>query len=209
MSELAGRRVLVVGLARSGIAASEALLGVGAAVLGFDRDEALDVGRLAALGVEIHLGVEDETLLQGIDVVVKSPGVPGETVLVDRARARGVPVWSEIELGVRLLDNPILGVTGTNGKTTTSELLGAVFRSAGRPVEVAGNVGRPLTSLVGTVSPEAWVVCELSSFQLEDVHTLEPEIAVLLNLEPDHLDRHGTLERYTECEAQDLRAAVR
>ena len=199
MSELAGRRVLVVGLARSGIAASEALLGVGAAVLGFDRDEALDVGRLAALGVEIHLGVEEETLLQGIDLVVKSPGVPGETVLVDRARARGVPVWSEIELGVRLLDNPILGVTGTNGKTTTSELLGAVFRSAGRPVEVAGNVGRPLTSLVGTVSPEAWVVCELSSFQLEDVHTLEPEIAVLLNLEPDHLDRHGTFERYTDA----------
>ncbi len=199
MSELAGRRVLVVGLARSGIAASEALLGVGAAVVGFDRDEALDVGRLAALGVEIHLGVEEETLLQGIDVVVKSPGVPGETVLVDRARARGVPVWSEIELGVRLLDNPILGVTGTNGKTTTSELLGAVFRSAARPVEVAGNVGRPLTSLVGTVSPDAWVVCELSSFQLEDVHTLDPEIAVLLNLEPDHLDRHGTLERYTDA----------
>ncbi len=199
MSELAGRRVLVVGLARSGIAASEALRGVGATVVGFDRDEALDVGRLAALGVEIHLGVEEETLLQGIDVVVKSPGVPGETVLVDRARARGVPVWSEIELGVRLLDNPILGVTGTNGKTTTSELLGAVFRSAARPVEVAGNVGRPLTSLVGMVSPDAWVVCELSSFQLEDVHTLDPEIAVLLNLEPDHLDRHGTLERYTDA----------
>ncbi len=199
MSALAARRVLVVGLARSGVAASEALLGAGATPIGFDRDEALDVGRLREAGVEIHLGTEEETLLHGIDLVVKSPGVPGETTLVDRARSRGVSVWSEIELGARLLPNPILGVTGTNGKTTTSELLGAVFRSAGRPVEVAGNVGRPLTSLVGTASPDTWVVCELSSFQLEDVHTLKPKIAVLLNLEPDHLDRHGTFERYTDA----------
>ena len=196
--ELAGRRVLVVGLARSGKAAAEALRARGAAVVGFDRDETLDVGRLGELGVEVHLGAEEETLLQGIDLVVKSPGVPGETVLVERARTRGVPVWSEIELGARLLPNPILGVTGTNGKTTTAELLGAVFRAAGRNVEVAGNVGRPLTSLVGSASTDAWVVCELSSFQLEDVHTLKPRVAVLLNLEPDHLDRHGTFEQYAE-----------
>ena len=136
--ELAGRRVLVVGLARSGKAASEALGAAGATVIGFDRDEALDVRRLRELGVEVHLGAEEETLLQGIDLVVKSPGVPGETVLVDRARTRGVPVWSEIELGARLLPNPILGVTGTNGKTTTTELLGAVFRAAG----TAGRGGR-------------------------------------------------------------------
>jgi len=197
--ELAGRRVLVVGLARSGMAASEALRTAGATVVGFDRDEALDVGRLSELGVEIHLGSEEETLLQGIDLVVKSPGVPGETMLVERARTRGVPVWSEIELGGRLLPNPILGVTGTNGKTTTTELLGAVFRAAGWPVEVAGNVGRPLTSLVGSATPDDWIVCELSSFQLEDVHTLKPRIAVLLNLEPDHLDRHGTFERYADA----------
>ena len=196
--ELAGWRVLVVGLARSGKAAAETLRAGGAAVVGFDRDETLDVGRLRELGVEVHLGAEEETLLQGIDLVVKSPGVPGETVLVERARTHGVAVWSEIELGARLLPNPILGVTGTNGKTTTTELLGAVFRAAGRDVEVAGNVGRPLTSLVGSASPDAWVVCELSSFQLEDVHTLKPRVAVLLNLEPDHLDRHGTFERYAE-----------
>ena len=196
--ELADRRVLVVGLARSGKAAAEALRTTGAAVVGFDRDNTLDIGRLRELGVEVHLGAEEETLLQGIDLVVKSPGVPGETVLVERARTRGVPVWSEIELGARLLPNPILGVTGTNGKTTTSELLGAVFRAAGRDVEVAGNVGRPLTSLVGSAAPNAWVVCELSSFQLEDVHTLKPRVAVLLNVEPDHLDRHGTFEHYAE-----------
>jgi len=197
--ELVGRRVLVVGLARSGKAAAEALLGSGAAVVGFDRDEALDAGRLHELGVEIHLGSEEETLLQGIDLVVKSPGVPGETLLVRGARERDVPVWSEIELGARLLGNPLLGITGTNGKTTTTELVGAVFRAAGRPVEVAGNVGRPLTSLVGAASPDAWVVCELSSFQLEDVETLRPRVAVLLNLEPDHIDRHGTFEAYTDA----------
>jgi len=207
--ELAGGRVLVVGLARSGAAASEALRAAGAAVVGFDRDEALDVGRLRELGVEVHLGSEEETLLQGIDLVVKSPGVPGKTVLVDRARTRGMPVWSEIELGARLLPNPMLGVTGTNGKTTTTQLLGAVFRAAGLPVEVAGNVGRPLTSLVGDASPDDWVVCELSSFQLEDVHTLKPRIAVLLNLEPDHLDRHGTFERYAGAKLRifELQAA--
>jgi UDP-N-acetylmuramoylalanine--D-glutamate ligase len=198
-SELAGRRVLVVGLARSGTAAAEALIGRGAHVVGFDRNEELDVGRLPDLGVEVHRGREEERLLQGIDLVVKSPGVPGETLLVESARERDVPVWSEIELGSRLLSNPILGVTGTNGKTTTSELLGAVFRAAGRPVEVAGNVGRPLTSLVGAAAADAWVVCELSSFQLEDVHTLKPRVGVFLNLEPDHLDRHGTFAVYTDA----------
>ncbi len=198
VAELGGRRVLVVGLARSGTAAAEALVACGATVVGFDRDEGLDVRRLRELGVEVRLGREEETLLQGIDLVVKSPGVPGEALLVRAARERAVSVWSEIELGARLLSNPILGVTGTNGKTTTSELLGAVFRAARKPVEVAGNVGRPLTSLVGAVSHDAWVVCELSSFQLEDVETFNPRIGVLLNLEPDHLDRHGTFESYAD-----------
>jgi len=197
-AELEGRHVLVIGLARSGRASAEVLVARSAAVLGYDRDETLDVGRLHEIGVEVHLGREEETLLQGIDLVVKSPGVPGKTPLVTSARARGIPVWSEIELGSRLLAGPLLGVTGTNGKTTTSELLGAVFRAAGRSVEVAGNVGRPLTSVVETATPETWVVCELSSFQLEDVETLRPRVAVLLNLEPDHLDRHGTFEAYAD-----------
>ena len=105
-------------------------------------------------------------------------------------------VWSEVELGFRLLANPILGVTGTNGKTTTSELLGDVFRAAGRDVAVAGNVGRPLTGLDGVLGEGAWIVCELSSFQLEEVDTFRPHIAILLNLAPDHLDRHETFEDY-------------
>jgi UDP-N-acetylmuramoylalanine--D-glutamate ligase len=204
--ELRGRRVLVVGLARSGTAASEALVDAGAEVVGFDRNEELDAGRLDELGVEVHLGAEEETLLQGTDLVVKSPGVPGETRLIAGARSHAIPVWSEIELGARLLANPILGVTGTNGKTTTCELLGAVFRAAGMPVEVAGNVGRPLTSLVGAVDPGTWIVCELSSFQLEDVETLRPRIAVLLNLEPDHLDRHATFEWYVDAKLRIFEA---
>jgi UDP-N-acetylmuramoylalanine--D-glutamate ligase len=200
---LRGSRVLVVGLARSGKAAAEALVGAGAEVLGYDRDEQLqadpDVGRLRSLGVEVHLGTEEDTLLQGTDLLVKSPGVPGETRLVAAARSRAIPVWSEIELGARLIPNPLLGVTGTNGKTTTCELLGRIFRAADRPVEVAGNIGRPLTSLVGQAPPESWIVCELSSFQLEDVDSLRPRIAVLLNLEPDHLDRHATFEWYVDA----------
>ena len=198
MTDLSGKRVLVVGLARSGKAAAEALVERGAEVVGFDRDESVEVGRLLELGVEVHLGREEEMVLQGIDLVVKSPGVPGETALVSEARGLGIPVWSEIELGARLLSNPILGVTGTNGKTTTSELLGEMFRAAELPVEVAGNVGRPLTALVGKVDESAWIVCELSSFQLEDVELMRPRIAVLLNLEPDHLDRHGTFEWYVD-----------
>jgi UDP-N-acetylmuramoylalanine--D-glutamate ligase len=189
------RRALVVGLARSGQAAALALARRGARVLAVDRKPELEVGRLEAAGVEIHLGNEEGALLDAVDIVIKSPGVPGEHPLVTGARGRGVPVWSEVELGFRLLrPRPFVGVTGTKGKTTTAELLGEIFRADGRPVEVGGNVGRPLTSL--EPPEDAWLVCELSSFQLEDVHELELEVAVLLNLEPDHLDRHGSFERY-------------
>jgi UDP-N-acetylmuramoylalanine--D-glutamate ligase len=174
-------RVLVVGLARSGRSATAALAKQGVDVVAAD----------ARLGND-----DDPRLLDDVGLLVKSPGVPGEHSLVEGARARGIPVWSEVELGYRLLPGcRFVGVTGTNGKTTTVELLGAIFREAGKSVVVAGNVGRPLTS----VEPAEWVVCELSSFQLEDVHELSCEIAVLLNLEPDHLDRHGSFDAYREA----------
>jgi UDP-N-acetylmuramoylalanine--D-glutamate ligase len=188
--------VLVLGLARSGEAAALALAGRGVSVLGVDRNTELDVGRLRGAGVEVVLGAEDPALVDGVDLLVKSPGISGEAPLVAAARDRGLTVWSEVELGARVLANPILGVTGTNGKTTTSELLGAMFQAAGRPFAVAGNVGRPLTALDGTVAEDAWIVCELSSFQLEDIETFRPRIAVLLNLTPDHLDRHADLDSY-------------
>jgi UDP-N-acetylmuramoylalanine--D-glutamate ligase len=189
-------RVLVLGLARSGEAVALALARRGVAVVGVDRREDLDTGRLRAAGVEVVLGADDPELLDGMDLLVKSPGIPAEAPLVAAARERGLTVWSEVELGHRLLGNPILGVTGTNGKTTTSELLGEVFRAAGAPVAVAGNVGRPLTGLDGTLAEDAWIVCELSSFQLEDIEAFRPRVAVLLNLTPDHLDRHASLEDY-------------
>jgi UDP-N-acetylmuramoylalanine--D-glutamate ligase len=175
------KRALVYGLARSGLAAAEALERRGVEVVRVDRENE-----------------DDLSLLDEVEVVIKSPGVPSEKPLALAARERGVPVWSEIELGFRLLrPHPFVGVTGTKGKTTTVELLGVMFRAAGRPVAVAGNVGRPLTSV--EAPEDAWIVCELSSFQLEDVHELELEVAVVLNLEPDHLDRHGTFERYRDA----------
>ena len=173
----------MLGLARSGRAAQAALEARGMEVVLADRtlENDTDVG-----------------LLDGVEALVKSPGVPGEAPLVVAARERGIPVWSEIELAARLLPNPLVGVTGTNGKTTTTELLGAML---GAPT--AGNVGTALSQfagqLDGAVEPDGWIVCELSSFQLEDVDQLRPRIAVLLNLEPDHLDRHGTFERYRDA----------
>jgi UDP-N-acetylmuramoylalanine--D-glutamate ligase len=166
------RRALVLGLARSGRAAAAALRRRGVEVVEADRSLGNDA---------------DVSLLEDVDVLVKSPGVPRENAIVAAAR---VPLWSEIELGYRLLGRPLVGVTGTNGKTTTSELLGQML---GAPV--AGNVGRALTELDGEPG-EGWVVVELSSFQLEDVDTFRPRVAVLLNLEPDHLDRHGSFEAY-------------
>jgi len=195
------RRALVVGLARSGLAAADALAQRGVQVVAADRSPDVDPGRLDGLGVELRLGTEEEALLEGVELVVKSPGVPAESPLVSGARSRGIPVWSEVELGYRLLPAGarLIGVTGTNGKTTTTELLGAILHAAGRPVEVAGNVGRPLTDAAPAAAEGSWMVCELSSFQLEDVHTLACDVAVLLNLEPDHLDRHGTFDAYRDA----------
>jgi UDP-N-acetylmuramoylalanine--D-glutamate ligase len=195
VSALPGR-VLVVGLARSGRAAVPALRAAGAAVVAYDASADADV---TGLDAQTRLGAWDDALLDGVGLVVKSPGVPEGAPPVAAARARAVPVISEIELGARLLPNRLLGVTGTNGKTTTTALLGAMFDAAGLAAEVAGNIGRPLTSLVGKAAPDAWVVCELSSFQLEGVETMRPRIAVLTNLEPDHLDRHPGFEAYRDA----------
>ena len=193
-------RYLVVGLARSGVAACEAIRRVWpwAEVLAADSRADLDVGRVRALGVEPVLGGDVVPVL-GLTAVVKSPGVPSQAEQVEAAHAAGIPVWSEVELGARMLPNPIAAVTGTNGKTTTTHLLGAMIAAGGFPCEVAGNVGRSLTSLAGLVDPDAWIACELSSFQLEDIDTFHCRVGAILNLTPDHLDRHGTVDEYLRC----------
>lgn len=150
-------------------------------------------------GVEVHLGSDGVGLLERVRCVVKSPGVPARAAVIAAARERGMLVVGELELAWRLLPGEWIAVTGTNGKTTTVELLGAIHRAAGVPAVVAGNVGVPLASLVGGLDAGAVVICEASSFQLEDTTTFAPDCAVLLNLSADHLDRHGSMAAYREA----------
>jgi UDP-N-acetylmuramoylalanine--D-glutamate ligase len=187
---------LVVGLARSGQAAARLLAGRGEVVRAVDSGHPEGAAGLAEVGVEVHLDTDGLAQLEGTHTVVKSPGVPREAAVIAAARERGIGVTGELELAWRALPNRTVAVTGTNGKTTTVELLGHLWSAGGEPVAVAGNVGTPLASLVGEVEPDATVVCEASSFQLEDTDLFAPECAVFLNLAPDHLDRHGTIEEY-------------
>jgi UDP-N-acetylmuramoylalanine--D-glutamate ligase len=155
---------------------------------------------LREAGVEIRAGADGLDLLDRVRCVVKSPGVPREAAVIIAALERGIPVLGEMELAWRMLAQDFVAVTGTNGKTTTSWLLGAIYDAAGLPVEVAGNVGRAASELTrDALSPDTTIVCEASSFQLEDTLAFAPDAAVLLNIEPDHLDRHHSLARYTEA----------
>ncbi len=190
---------LIVGLARSGAAAARLLRERGEQVIGVDAGAPPGAQALAARGVELHLHDDGLACLERADAVVKSPGVPAQAPVIAAARARGLPVFGELELAWRLLPNEFIAVTGTNGKTTTVEWIGHIHREAGLPVAVAGNVGTALSGLVGELDERATIVCEASSFQLEDTLAFAPEAAVLLNITPDHLDRHGTLEAYREA----------
>lgn len=193
---------LVVGLARSGLAAALALRARGESVIGLDSGSPKGTERLREVGVELHARQPDgRELLGRVRTIVKSPGVPAEAPVVAAARAAGTTVLGELELAWRMLENEFVAVTGTNGKTTTVELIGHMHRHAGVPVAVAGNVGVALSGIVGTAR-ETVVVCEASSFQLEDTLAFAPDAAVLLNITPDHLDRHGTLERYTAAKLE-------
>jgi len=192
---------LILGLARSGQAAALTLRRRGEEVIGVDAG-APDVQALVAAGVEVHLRSDGVAQVARARALVKSPGVPAHAPALAGARRAGVPVLGELELAWRLLDNPFIAVTGTNGKTTVSELLGHIHREAGVAVAVAGNVGTPLSSLVDALSPQAVVVCEASSFQLEDTIAFAPEAAVMLNLSEDHLDRHGSVEAYRDAKRQ-------
>ncbi|HEX6689503.1 MAG TPA: UDP-N-acetylmuramoyl-L-alanine--D-glutamate ligase [Solirubrobacterales bacterium] len=190
---------LVVGLARSGGAVVRLLAGRGEQVRGVDSGHPDGAAGLAGDGVEVVLDTSGLAQLDGMRTVVKSPGVPREAPVIAAALERGLEVVGELELAWRTIPNRFLAVTGTNGKTTTVELLGHIYRAAGEPVAVAGNVGTPLASLAGSVDPGATVVCEASSFQLEDTAAFAPECAVFLNLAPDHLDRHLDLDAYLDA----------
>lgn len=204
--ELHGKRVTVVGLARSGVAACKVLAERGARVRGTDRSprESLrgDLAGLEARGVILATGGHPPEDFLGADLIVLSPGVPTGLDILTQARSRGIPVWGEVELAYRLTAARFLGITGTNGKSTTTSLLGAMLEAAGFPVVVAGNIGTALCEVVTTLGPSHWVVAELSSFQLETIVAFRPHVAVLLNLAPDHLDRYATLADYYAAKAR-------
>jgi len=187
-------RALVVGLGRSGRGAAALLARRGWEVVAVDSGTP-SVDDLTPLGVDVRTGTTAP--VPDVDLVVKSPGVPGDAPPVAAARAAGAEVVGEVELAARMLPNPLVGITGTNGKTTTTELTAHLLRVTGLKAVACGNQGLPVTGLVDAVDPAAWLVIECSSFQLEDTRTFHPRAAVLLNVTPDHLDRHGTMEAYT------------
>jgi UDP-N-acetylmuramoylalanine--D-glutamate ligase len=201
---LPGVAPLVVGAARSGLAAARLLHRHGAQVRVCDRRTAAEIseaggagaGALAALGIEMVLGRDDASLLEGRDLVVWSPGIPVTHPIAAAARARGIRVISELELGFLAAHAPLICITGTNGKSTTTDLVGALVRAAGRDVAVCGNIGRAVCDVAETVEATGLLVVEVSSFQLETVDRLRPFIATWLNLTPDHLERHGDFATY-------------
>ncbi len=198
----AGLPVLVAGLGRSGRAAARHLAEFGADVIACDDALRLEVGDLVALGVKTHLGPGAVDLLQGRQLLVVAPGLPERHQLTRAALAGGIPVWSEVELAARVASSPMVGVTGTNGKTTTTELAAAMLAATGLATVAAGNVGLPLIDAVLARRPPDAVVVELSSFQLRFCHTLHLAAGAWLNLAPDHLDWHQDLDAYAAAKAR-------
>jgi UDP-N-acetylmuramoylalanine--D-glutamate ligase len=202
--ELAGRRVLVLGMARSGIAAMRLLRQHGAEAVACDVRPLEDLGETAPIIEELAADYFVQAVLceagfaaAGADMIVLSPGVPADLPLLNEARAARIPVIGETELAATYLQGPVLGITGTNGKTTTTALTGHLLEVAGLPVQVGGNIGTPVCEMVATSRPDQWNVLELSSFQLETTSSLSAQIAVCLNVTPDHLDRHHSFDAYT------------
>ena len=203
LATLAGRRVTVVGLAKSGTAAARLLAASGAEVRATDAKPVAALGReVAMLAAEgVHL-VDGPAAFAGAELVIISPGVPVDSPQLAPARARGVPVIGELELGWRAMEADTVAITGTNGKTTTTALTGALLAAQSRPVLVGGNIGTPLTAHALTFAPDGLVVAEVSSFQLETIETFRPRVAAVLNITPDHLDRHRTFAGYADAKAR-------
>src|SRR5213593_4164802 len=207
LNSLAGRRVTVVGLAKSGVAAARLLRTAGADVTGADVKPIGALGReavgLGDLGVRLIGGSGDAaSAFVGADLVVVSPGVPLDGAQLAPARARRVPIIGELELGWRAMEAETTAITGTNGKTTTTALTGALLAEQPRPVLVGGNIGTPLAAHALTFPVDGLVVAEVSSFQLETLETFQPRVAAVLNVTPDHLDRHGDFAAYVAAKAR-------
>jgi UDP-N-acetylmuramoylalanine--D-glutamate ligase len=204
--DLANKRVLVVGLGKSGVASALFLQARGAKVTVSDAKPQDQLGEeIPALldhGIAVETGGHGERTFRGQDLIVVSPGVPVDSPPLVQARASGEPVIGEIELASQFLPKSIVAVTGSNGKTTTTTLAGEIIAAGGFSTAVGGNIGTPAISLVEQAKPDTVVVLEVSSFQLETIQTFRPKIAVVLNITPDHLDRHRTFEAYTNAKAR-------
>src|SRR5947209_16100744 len=204
--ELRGKRLLVVGLARTGVATALFCAGRGAKVTATDARSENEIGEtiapLRAAGVSLELGGHRENSFLEQDLIVPSPGVPADAPLLQTACAKGVTIWSEVELADRFLRGRLIGITGSNGKTTTTSLVEHILKNAGFSTILAGNIGTPLIARVEQTNGDSITIGELSSFQLELIETFRPNISVFLNLTPDHLDRHHTFEEYGAAKAR-------
>lgn len=196
------KKVLVLGLGKSGLSSARLLLEKGAAKvvasdsreIDFLGDEARELGQHDR--VELVCGGHPETLLEGVSALIKSPGIKPQVPLLVKAEKARIPVFSEIELAYHFCSAPIVGITGTNGKTTTTSLAAEMFKKSCQGTVAAGNIGYPLCDAVRKVQEGGWIVAELSSFQLDNTVDFKPHIAVVLNITPDHLDYHGKMEQY-------------
>ena len=201
--DLEGKRVLVVGSGKSGVAAAELLKKKGIEFVLFDGNKELDVDALTEknpvfAGAKIILGELSEQDMAALDLVVLSPGVPTDLPMVNTLRDRGIPIWGEIELAYHFAKGRIIAITGTNGKTTTTTLVGEIMSNYYPDVKVVGNIGIPYTSVAADTTENTVTVAEISSFQLETTHDFAPEVTAILNITPDHLNRHHTMECYIE-----------
>ncbi len=202
--EIAGKRVLVFGSGISGIGAAGILEGRGAKVTLYDANDKLDKEALQGKmredsRMKIVLGVFPEKLLEELDLVVISPGVPTDIPVVNQMKERGIPVVGEVELAYELGRGDVFAITGTNGKTTTTALLGEIMKNVKSSVYVVGNIGTPYTNVVEETKDDSVIVAEMSSFQLETIVDFRPRVAAILNITPDHLNRHHTMEAYIEA----------
>ena len=191
------KKVLVCGMARSGQSAARLLARLGAKVTAQDLKKQIDWDLSSESdNINLYLGKNPDDIVEDFDLIVISPGIPFDLPFLEKARAAGIPVWGEVELAYRYCPCPVIAITGTNGKTTVTSLVGEILQRHNHKTTIVGNIGIPFTEQLETLEPDNWVVAEVSSFQLETTHDFAPKISAVLNLTPDHLDRHKTMDIY-------------